>query len=315
MMKKVFVLFALIMLVLPSVVSAHEMYVLDQGSIQQAMNHASPNPFDSMKSHAGEFIIWVCAILLLFYVSFKLSFSSVGRKISQTLLFPLRKYAPVILRVTLGLSLLFCAYTSSLFGPELPLVALVGSYVFVVRIVLALIGCLLICNIAVRIACAITALLFIWACISNGMYMLVYAHYLVLALVLPFLEQKEISYLWMRVGYGVSIISAALFAKAMHSNLALETISHYHLTDYLHFDPLFLTLGALLVEITVGLCILIGFEIRCATLVFTLFMLVSMQFFGEAVWPHVILFGLNIGLFARGYDRYTIVGRSSSFVV
>jgi hypothetical protein len=41
-------------------------------------------------------------------------------------------------------------------------------------------------------------------------------------------------------------------------------------------------------------------------LVFIGFLTLSILFFGEAVWPHIILFGVNVALFAHGYDQYKL---------
>jgi hypothetical protein len=31
-------------------------------------------------------------------------------------------------------------------------------------------------------------------------------------------------------------------------------------------------------------------------------------FFGEVVWPHIILIGIPIAFFVYGYDRYSVEG-------
>lgn len=30
------------------------------------------------------------------------------------------------------------------------------------------------------------------------------------------------------------------------------------------------------------------------------------MFFGESVWPHIVLFGTAFGMFVHGYDKYTL---------
>jgi uncharacterized membrane protein YphA (DoxX/SURF4 family) len=116
---------------------------------------------------------------------------------------------------------------------------------------------------------------------------------------------EKYSFLILRILFGSAIIFASFYAKFLHSNLALNTVTDYHLTNYFPFQPLFLVLGAFIVETLIGLCIVLGFQIRLVTLVFTTFLVLSISFFGEAVWPHIILFGINIALFFHGYDKYT----------
>ncbi|MDO8523825.1 MAG: hypothetical protein Q7R74_01195 [bacterium] len=32
----------------------------------------------------------------------------------------------------------------------------------------------------------------------------------------------------------------------------------------------------------------------------------SLLYFGEAIWPHIVLIGLNVTLIAHDYDRFTV---------
>jgi hypothetical protein len=55
--------------------------------------------------------------------------------------------------------------------------------------------------------------------------------------------------------------------------------------------------------------LILGIEIRW-TAIFVLFWLtLSLLYFGEAAWPHLVLFGLGIALFLHGYDRYSLEGQ------
>ncbi len=142
--------------------------------------------------------------------------------------------------------------------------------------------------------------------------MLGYANYLgelILFVILGgqwFPKLEKYAFLILRICFGASLIFASFYAKFIHSNLALQTVNDYHLTDYFHFPPLFLVLGAFCVEALIGLCLALGLEIRFMTLLFTFFLTLSILFFGESVWPHLILFGVNIALFCHGYDKYTL---------
>jgi uncharacterized membrane protein YphA (DoxX/SURF4 family) len=117
---------------------------------------------------------------------------------------------------------------------------------------------------------------------------------------------EKYGFLFLRVLFGGALFFASFYAKFIHSNLALQTVNDYHLTNYFPFTPLFLVLGAFIIEAVMGLCFAIGFEVRFMAIFFTIFLTMSILFFGESVWPHIILFGVNLTLFAHGYDKYTV---------
>jgi uncharacterized membrane protein YphA (DoxX/SURF4 family) len=141
--------------------------------------------------------------------------------------------------------------------------------------------------------------------------MLTYANYLgeiILLLTVGFKKIKPYGFLILRVLFGTALIYTSFYAKILYSNLALMTVTKYNLTNYLHFEPHFLVLGAACVEILIGLFFILGIEIR-ATAIFLLFWLtLSLMFFGEVVWPHIILIGIPIAFFFYGYDKYSIEG-------
>jgi hypothetical protein len=109
--------------------------------------------------------------------------------------------------------------------------------------------------------------------------------------------------------FGISALYASWYAKLFHSNLALNTVTDYHLTKYFHFSALFIVLGALIVESLIGFFFILGIEIRFTALFFLVFLTLSLFFFGEVVWPHLILIGVNIAFILHGYDKYSIEGR------
>jgi hypothetical protein len=110
----------------------------------------------------------------------------------------------------------------------------------------------------------------------------------------------------MRIFFATSLIYAAFYAKYIHNALALDTVLKYHLTNYFPFDPLFVVLGAFIVEMCIAIFYLIGFEIRFISIFFLTFLTMSLVFFGEAVWPHIILIGTALAMFAHGYDEYSL---------
>jgi len=319
-MKMIVSVLLLVFAWIPRLASAHEVYVLDSNDIREAMTTVSPNPYAALESQSGEFAIYAVLVLILLLAALRITFWKRLQRTVTPFLEKLKKYAPIIVRITLGASLIAGAYAHALFGPELPLDTIAGEYAGFLQALLYSIGVLLVSGLFTRIAAFALACVCFFTFFSAGAYTVSYVHYLASATFLLILEgrisEKEAgpedwAFLVLRVFYGAAIIFASIYAKFIYSNLALKTIDNYHLTDYLHFSPLFLVLGACLVEIGVGLCIMIGFELRLTLCIFTLFLVVSGVFFGEAIWPHLILFGLNIALFFRGYDRFTLLRRFS----
>ena len=312
----------------PFTASAHEVYVLTPAEISSAVSMPSPNPFTAIPSHELQFLLWGAISAVAILVALAISVSKLFERIFDPLLMRLKKYAPLIGRLTLGISLLASGYYHALFGPELPLSQLVGSAAGPLSVALMVLGTLIVLGFYTRWMAGIALCIFALAVFQDKAYMLTYANYLgeiILSLILgsgaysfDWIISKNkkpgriaaawepYGFLVLRVFYGTAVFFASFYAKFLHSNLALYTVNDYHLTNYFHFTPLFLVLGAFIVEALLGICFATGFEIRMAALFFTFFLTLSLLFFGEVVWPHIVLFGVNIALFCHGYDRYTL---------
>ena len=228
------------------------------------------------------------------------------------------------------------ASSNALFGPELPLSHIWGSSGPFVQIALYSIGMAIAFGLFTRVCSFLALVLFTLAVSVYGWYMLTYINYvgeIVVTLILGggmlsidhrmsskslrshtiairkfFAHIEPYAFLVLRVLFGLAIIYASWYAKIVHSNLALDVVADYHLTNYFHFSPLFLVLGAAIVETVIGIFIMFGLEVRFAALVFLGFLTMSIGFFGEVVWPHLVLYGINLVLIFHGYDRYTLEG-------
>lgn len=305
--------------------SAHEVYVLDHATIVRDMALQSPNPFGAVWENEYRFFFWafvsVVTVLTVFCVSlFHASWL-------DRLLGSLKRYAPVVTRVTLGVCLIACAQFQGLFGPELPLHDFVGAYAPYLRDLLFALGALALIGLFTRTVALIALAIFALSIARYGSYMLTYANYLgemLITLILgggifsidQFISGKRLpelarrfepyAFLLARVGFGVAVMFAAFYAKFLHSQLAVDTVVQYHLTNYFPFPPLFVVLGALIIETLIGLFFILGIEVRWTALFFLFWLALSLWYFGEVVWPHLILIGLNFALIAHGYDRYTL---------
>ncbi|MDE2040953.1 MAG: DoxX family protein [Patescibacteria group bacterium] len=317
----------------PLAASAHEVYVLSRSEIAQAVWSPSPNPFSAIPSQEKLFLIWGTIVAVSLLLVLTASVTPLFERVFDPLLSRLKKYAPLVGRLTFGLALIYSGYHGAFFGPELPVAATMPAGLAQLIGVALMIGGFMVCiGFLTRLVSVVALVVYAYAVLMYGTYMLTYLNYLgeiILFIILgggiwsvdsalPFFRTtsrrlkrfgrrlEKYSFFILRLCFGTALFYASFYAKFLHSNLALDTVNDYHLTNYFHFTPLFLVLGAFLIEALLGLCFAAGFEIRFAALFFTFFLTLSIMFFGEAVWPHIILFGVNIALFFHGYDQYTL---------
>jgi len=316
MLRKYFLSFFLTILLVvifftPFLASAHEVYVLSPAEIQIALHTPSVPFLTVLHENLKLFSFWAFLGILAVVSIFLLSIMRIMEKTFDPFFLKTKKWGPIISRITVGVSFLAAAYYQASYGPELPLRAAYGSYTPIITVILIIIGILIITDIYVEIAAFIALLLYAFAVYKHGWYMLTYVNYLgeiILLLTIGFKKLKPYGFLILRVFFGIALIYTSFYAKILYSNLALMTVTKYSLTRYLHFEPHFLVLGAACVEILIGTFFILGIEIR-ATAIFLLFWLAqSLLFFGEVVWPHIILIGIPIAFFFYGYDKYSIEG-------
>lgn len=333
-MRRVLCGMLLTLIVTPFMASAHEVYVLPDVTIEHAVTDYSPNPLTAIPGNWGEFIEWgliVTAILVsVCALSYSRRLSSFGAPVLQWL----KPYAHVIARCTLGASLFASGYYQAFFGPELAFKhEFLPSIEPFVSIIFMVLGVCIALGFLTRIATIIGLLFFGMAVGMYHSYMLTYINYcgeLILMLILgsgfwaldnhiQFAKSldrlfnplhmlfEQYGFFILRVLFGIALIYASMYAKFIHSDLALDTVHDFNLTWYFPFQPLFLVLGACIIECLIGISFIVGFGIRFASVFFLTFLTMSLLFFGEAVWPHIILIGVAITLFFHGYDKYTLM--------
>jgi len=296
-----------------SFVSAHEVYVLSSASTTQAISTPSFDMLAVVQENLGEFSFWAFISILAVFIVF---FSSISRFLERKLdpfFMRIKKYAPAICRVTVGISFLAAAYYQASYGPELPLAPAYGAFTPIVTAILVAIGLLIVFNIWTRWVALVALCLFGYAIYRNGWYMLTYVNYLgeIIVLLLAFDIGKKLApyhFLIIRVFFGIALIFASAYAKVIHNNLGLETVMKYHLDTVLGFEPHFLVLGAAIIEILIGMFIILGVEIRFTSAFLLFWLTLSLFFFGEVVWPHIILIGIPIAFICYGYDKYSLEG-------
>ena len=319
----------------PLSASAHEVYILPHQTIQNALAAPGFSLWSVVMENLGEFTLWGFIAALVVFCVFFISVSRLAERLLDPFLAKLPPYAPAVSRVTVGVSFIAAAYFGALFGPELPLRDTFGSYAPGVSFLLVIIGLLITLGIYTRTAALIAALLFGAEAAAHGTYMFTYANYAGELVVLGILGAHRAAFhdeesedlrapAWLRalkerlapyafpilrVAFGTSLIFASLYAKVIHNGLALAVTARYpDVVRFFGFEPHFLVLGAALVEILIGLFFVLGIEIRFTSLFLLFWLSLSLWYFGEVVWPHLILIGIPVAFIFYGYDRYSLEG-------
>lgn len=331
MRNKLLLFLPLLAALAPPAALAHEVYVLDPATIASSIGADSPNPFSAFWGNEYQFFFWGLVSFVAVSTILAATLFRVFEKSVDPLLFGLKRCALPVVRITAGLCLVSFGIEGSLYGPELPLVALFGALAGAAAWSLIALGAALVLGAYTRIA-AIGALFFyLFAALMHGYYALTYADHLGAALALlilgggtwslgsslrdplPALKRlvqplAPLAFPLLRMSFGFGVMFAAVYAKYIHSELALQVVLQYDLTRYFPFEPLFIVLGALIIEFLAGLMLFMGVALRWTVLFLGFWLTLSLFYFQEAVWPHLILFGLAVAVFCHGYDRYSLEG-------
>lgn len=319
------------MIALPLTAFAHEVYVLKPDVIAYALTRPGLAFFDVLQANLGHFFFWTFISIWAFFTVLSISLSKNVERAIDPFLQRLKRYAPLVARATLGIAIIASAYENALFGPELPLfVGSAGDGVAMLRFVLMVLGALITVGLFTRVASLLLVALFAVLTVQHGWYMLTYANYLgemITVMVLgntafaldslyhdiyPHHIHRAVrwleshAFLILRVSFGVSFIYASVFAKLIHAELALQVVNIYHLTNFFPFEPHFIVLGAFCIELLLGTFFIFGIEVRFAALFLLFWLTLSLLYFKESVWPHIVLAGVGLAIFMHGYDRYTI---------
>ncbi|HVU75399.1 MAG TPA: hypothetical protein VHD38_01000 [Candidatus Paceibacterota bacterium] len=327
--------------VLPLAASAHEVYVLTANEISYDL---SEPPFDMVQvalQNLHQFVFWGFIAFLLVSTIFCVSLFRIFETKAYPIFRRMRAYAPALSRITVGLGFIAASYYGATYGPELPIAASYGSYAPLIALTLSIIGTLMVIGFWARAAALVALALYLFSVYLHGWYMLTYTNYLGEIIVLLILGShrlsvhsitgwserfhrsyhafvrrlEDLAFPILRVSFGVSLIYASAYAKIIHNNLALQVASlplaghPYPLAHYFGFEPHFLVLGAAIIELIIGLFFILGIEIRWTSIFLLFWLSLSLWFFGESVWPHIILIGLPIAFIFHGYDRYSVEGR------
>lgn len=306
---------------------AHENYVLTHAQIDAGMQDWSYNILDALKNPVNlriSLLVGVgSAILIILYFLFQ--HSKFGRNVDAVIQ-KAEPLADVILRVALGASFIASAYFSAYLGPEIAGSSIPVFGAVALQITLYALGFMLILGLLTRFVGAVSMLIFLLATIVYKDYILTYFNYFGEFLAMIWFgsfvfsldklifknrgpQNKNLEIALIRITYGLSILYPAISIKLLHPIIIVQIVNEYHLNQF-HWlfpsDPLLIALGTGLAQVAVGIAIALGFQTRLNTLVTFVLMAMSVLFFKEAVWPHIILLALALYLMINNGGKYSL---------
>jgi len=314
-------------LIFPVSTFAHEAYVLSPREFHQGLQVFSANPFAPLidSSHLSAFIIITGVVVITYTSSVIFSATSLARKLDLWIK-KARPIGPLLVRMAISAAFLSAAFDNSVFGPELVLPTTMIGHLVLFLLVLS--SVMIFFGILVELAGLISLGIFAYMCSLYGSYLPTYTNYLAEIVILFLFGSRIFSVdklffkdkLWLeffeklrwieipiiRICYGGSLVFAALTIKFWHQDLAVSVYNQYHLVNFFHADASFIAAGAGLSELLIGLFIALGFAMRLTILISLVFITLSLLYFHELVWPHLMLYGISFGLFINSADKLTI---------
>ncbi len=309
---------------------AHEVYVLTPEQVAHDHHGQPVNVWQTLSSSHNLKIFALFSLLTLaslgsaLFLKSTKPFQKIGKLIDKATVF-----APDLIRVAFGVSLLVSAKNHAVFGPELPLD--IFPHAAVLKAVMVVTGIALTLGVFIRYFGLLAIGLWLFAAANQGWYMLTYINYLGEAIAVLLLSRQVFSLDFLiaklrgvklksqkfeaysmpaaRILFGFSLLYAAINVKFVTSALSLDVVNRYHLSNYFPFDPLFIVFGAGMVECLIAGLYMLGLLQRLNSLLFIGFLTASLLFFKESVWPHYLLIALAAGIFLHKPDRLALDGR------
>lgn len=312
---------------LTKTVSAHEAYVLPYDTFWSGMRQPySARAFDALRNPGNIHTTIIIGLSVIVFLALNFFFrrSNLGQR-AHAFLEKYSRFGIHFVRITIAIALFFSAFSNSFLGPELHLSFF--SYPQVVQVILFCISIMIALGFLTELAAFIGIIVFIWGLVIFGPYVLTYLNYLGELVVLFLFGMRVFSidkYLFgplrrfqflkkyetviVRVLYGLALIYTAITVKILHPDLTINVVNTWNLTKF-HWlfpsDPLLVTLGAGIVESIIGLFIVFGFEMRLTVLVSLFYITLSLLYFRELVWPHLLLYGISFNLLVQP-ETFTI---------
>lgn len=328
-MKRVisFLIICLSFLFFTPAVFAHEAYVLTRQEFLQGLSQNTPNPFAGLIDPAymqASIIITLC-VMFVFTLAILWATTPVASFLDKVIK-KAQVIGPFTIRLAISSSFFFAAQINTILGPELSLQTIPGG--MVIRFLLYTLALMIFFGVFVELAALIGLLIFFYISQFYGLYLLTYVNYVGELIVLFLFGSRVFSFdmmffgqkLWskslekckqfetpiIRILYGIALIYAGYTIKFQHQTLSIAVYNQYHLKDFFHASGQFVASGAGLSEILIGLFILLGFAQRLTIIISFIFITLSLLYFREMLWPHVMLYGISFSLFINSSDELTI---------
>lgn len=306
---------------------AHEAYVLTPAQFHTGLARTSFRAFTALADphNLGIFFAVAIGTLIGFSLSFVARHTRLGLR-TDTFLGKYADYGLFFIRISLGVATCIGAALGSFLGPEIPFSTLPLPDLFLPLAFAA--GVLLVLGLFTEYAAAALLVTFLAATTVYGSYLLTYVNYLgeIAALFLfgshfhsldrvffgerrRYPKYTKFEPFIIRATYGLAIVYTAIAVKLLHPDITLAVVNQYNLTQF-HWlfpsDPLLVALGAGLAELLIGFLLIIGLEVRVTVLVSLFYITLSLFFFRESVWPHLILYGVSFQLILNGAGPYSV---------
>jgi uncharacterized membrane protein YphA (DoxX/SURF4 family) len=280
--------------------------------------------------HLTEAFFWVAILTTVVTLVLLISITRTFERWLDPLLFRIKRFAPYIMQTAFGVGLVLSAYYGSFLGPGLELVDVFATYTSAVQWMFFLGGVMLIFGLYPRLISFAVLLVALPLAFQHSAHILQHAIYIGEAGTIfvfggayhtfsaatknvPGLTKEirlhlhKYKFAVLRIFFGLSIIVAALYSPLLTpSNLPTAVVNSSLVTHFPNIS--FFLIAVTAVEVLLGLFFIVGFEIRFSSLAYLAFLVFSVVFFQQAVWPHVIMLGTPLAMFIHGYDKYTVGG-------
>lgn len=307
---------------LPMIASAHEAYVVPKDYFWRQMSQPlSFKAFTTFKNIHNLAVISqiTMGVFVLILLNFLFRRTQVGAHLHK-FLESFSYLGPIFVRLAIATAFFFGVQSGDFLGPELlisrmPLAEIMRWGIYVSSFMILF-------GIFTEVAAFIGLIVFSVGFFSFGTYITTYLNYLgeLVALFifgmrkwsfdgLIFGPLKKWRHAWERYGttivrifYGTALIYAAINVKLLRTDLTLRVINDWNLTRFYWLfpsDPLLVVLGAGLAEAMIGLLIILGFEMRMTVIISLFYITLSLLFFRELVWPHILLYGISLNLIVQ----------------
>lgn len=302
----------------PGIAMAHEAYVVPTDYFWSELM----KPFDwsawSSLTNPENLRITITVIVGVFVVYF-LNFLFRRSKLGEIFGKGIERFAPIgphIVRAAIAAALFFSALNWSFLGPELslqemPVPQVMRAALFIIS------GCFAL-GLFTEVAAFVGLVIFTMGLFVYGTYIFSYLNYLGELIVLFLFGMRQYSldrvffgplkrYVkWekyessiVRICYGFALTYAAVSVKMLHPELTEHVFTSWNLAQFWWLfpsDPALVTLGAGLAELAIGIFIIFGFELRLTVLITLFYITLSLIYFQELVWPHLLLYGISLNL-------------------